>query len=1080
MKRNKGMPPAQVSESAHQDSPCSRRSFLKGTTALLGGTLLCAQFDWALALARRAEAGTLSSSEIYELSRARNILYTSCLQCLNGCGIKVKLIDGLAVKIDGSPYSPFCMAPSLPMATPPVEMAKLDAPICPKGQSGIQTVYDPYRIRKVLKRAGKRGEGKWRTIAFDQAISEIVNGGTLFSHVPGEEQRHVEGLKGIWVLRDAAVAKAMAVDVKAMAKDRKQAVAEFKKKHAANLHVLIDPDHPDLGPKNNQFVYFWGRMRGGRTDFTARFFNDAFGTVNTHTHTSACVGSIQYAGRAMMEQYDGQGFSGGPKGYWGVDHENAEYVLYAGANLFDANFGPPHRAARITQRLVDGDLKITVVDPRFSKLASKANRYLPVNPGGDGAFFMGIIRWMIVNGKYDAKFLSAVNRAAAKAAGEPTWTNAALLVKLGEDGRPGRFLRASEIGLKNAETRKDKDGKESPFEYLVAMNDGRPVAVDPDDAKMAVTGDLRVDGKVGNFRVKSGFQVVADEANAKSMAAWSDLCGILVKDIETVAWELSLHGKKAAVDISRGVSMHTNGFYNVTAAATINLLLGNYDHTGGVVPQSAYNATGGKPGQPFELPKMVPGKVGCFGISVIRHEIRYEDTTLFSGYPSKRNWYPLSSDLYMEVVPSIGDAYPYPAKALMTYMGAPVYTMPAGNTNIEILSDVTKVPLYFASDILVGPTSQYADYIFPDLSYLERWEMSGAQWGIAPKVQPVRQPVIAPIPETVVVYGEEAPCSYETLLMAFAERLGMKGFGRDGFGPGKDFTRPDDFYVRMVANVANDGDPVPDADDAELALFLESRRHLPRSVFDPNRWERIARPNWRKVVFLLNRGGRFQNADEVYQGPLVANRYGKAVNWYQEKTAGTRNSITGKPNPGWATWLPVTTLAGKTPAEAGLTKGYPLHLITQKDITQTKSRTITNYWLSTAIRPENEILINPVDAKALGLVEGDRARIVSATNRAGTWELGHGKKKDIVGKVKPTETIKPGVISFTIGHGQWASGASDIEIDGKRVPGDPRRGVGFNANASMWIDPHVKNTALVDPVGGSLSFYDTMVALEKA
>jgi hypothetical protein len=84
-----------------------------------------------------------------------------------------------------------------------------------------------------------------------------------------------------------------------------------------------------------------------------------------------------------------------------------------------------------------------------------------------------------------------------------------------------------------------------------------------------------------------------------------------------------------------------------------------------------------------------------------------------------------------------------------------------------------------------------------------------------------------------------------------------------------------------------------------------------------------------------------------------------------------------------------------------------------------------------------------------------------------------------VGRVKPTETIKPGVISFTIGHGQWASGASDIEIDGKTIPGDPKRGVGFNANASMWIDPYVGNTAMVDPVGGSLSFYDTMVALEK-
>jgi anaerobic selenocysteine-containing dehydrogenase len=1061
---------------------CSRRAFLKGTGALLGGTLLASQLEWATGLLARAEAGTLTGSEAYQLARATNILYTSCLQCNNSCGVKVKLVDGLAVKIDGSPWSPFSMVPNLPMATAPAEAARIDAPICPKGHAGLQTVYDPFRIRKVLKRAGRRGEGKWVTIPFDRAVTEIVEGGTLFAHVPGEEDRRVEGLKDIWVLRDAAVAKAMADDVKAMAKakDKKQAVADFKAKHAANLHLLIDPDHPDLGPKNNQFVYFWGRMKGGRTDFTSRFFNDCFGTVNTHTHTSACVGSMQYAGRAMMEQYDGGAFSGGPKGYWGIDHEHAEYLLCAGVNMFDANFGPPQRASRVMKRLVDGDLKIAVADPRFSKLASKANRYLPVNPGQDGALFMAIIRWMAENGRYDAKYLSSANKAAAAAAGESTWTNAVLLVKIGDDGQPGKFLRASEIGLKAAEMRKDKDGKERPFEYLVAMRDGKPVAVDPDDGREAVTGDLAVDGKVGLFRVKSGFRLVVDEANRHSMAGWSDLCGIPVAEIEAVARELSSHGKRAAVDVCRGVSMHTNGFYNVTAAATINLLLGNYDHRGGVIPQAAYNAGGTGKGQPFNLPKAVPGKIGCFGISAIRHEIRYEDSTLFSGYPSKRNWYPLSSDLYMEVVPSIGDAYPYPAKALMTYMGAPVYTMPGGHAIVDILRDTKKVPLYFASDILVGPTSQFADYIFPDLSYLERWEMGGPQWGMASKVQPMRQPLIAPIPETAVVYGEEVPISYETMLMAFAEKLGMKGFGKDGFGPGQDFTRPDDFYVRMVANVARDGEAVPDASEAEMAVFLDSRRHLPKSVFDADRWGRIAGPDWRKVVFLLNRGGRYQDYGDVYPGELVANRYGKGINFYQEKTAGTRNSITGKANPGCATWLPVTTLEGKSPAEAGLSSSrYPLHLITQKDITQTKSRTITNYWLTTGIRPENEILVNARDAKAMGLSEGDRARIVSATNRDGTWELGHGKRKQIVGRVKPTETIKPGVISFTIGHGQWASGASDIEIDGKTIPGDPKRGVGFNANASMWIDPYVGNTAMVDPVGGSLSFYDTMVALEK-
>ncbi len=1054
----------------------SRRCFLKGSAAVLGGAMLASHAARALELVRRAEAGTLSAEEAYALSKPENILYTSCLQCNTGCGIKVKLYEGLAVKIDGSAYSPFSLVPSLPMSVPPREAAAIDSAICPKGQAGVQTLYDPYRITKVLKRAGKRGEGRWITIPFDRAIDEIVAGGVLFGHVPGEETRVVPGLKDSYALRDAKAAAAMAADAKALrgAKDKAKAVADFKAKHAAHLHLLIDPDHPDLGPENNRLVYLWGRKKGGRADFAARFFGDGFGTVNTHGHTTVCQGSLYFTCKAMSEQYRNGAFEGGKKFYWQADLENAEYVLFAGANLFDANYGPPNRAARITQNLVDGKTRITVADPRFSKLAAKAKWYLPVKPGEDGALFQAIIRWMIDNRKYDARYLACANRAAAQDAGEPTWTNAALLVRIGAEGTPGRFLRASEIGLGG----RDAACAKPPAERLVAMRDGRPFAVDPNDDETPESGDLMVDAEISGIRVKSALAIVADAARARSMEEWSRLCGIPVKDIEETAQQLVSHGKRAVVDVHRGISQHTNGFYNVTAAMTINLLLGNFDWKGGMIAASAYNPMGGGPAQPFDLGRMNPGRTAKFGISVIRHDIRYEDSTLFAGYPARRNWWPLSSDIYEEVIPSIGDAYPYGAKALFTYMGAPAYSLPAGHKTIEILSDTAKVPLYFTTDILVGETTAYADYIFPDLSYLERWEMQGSHPNMPAKVQPVRQPVVAPIPQEVTVFGEKMPCSYEAVLLALAERLGLPGFGKDAFGRGQALTRPDDFYIRMVANVATDGSPVPDADDGELALFLASRKHLPRTVFDPARWEKIAGKNWRKVVYVLNRGGRYQDYKDVYKGDLAANRYKSLINIYQEKTAGTRNAFTGKPNPGYATYLPVSDSLGNTPEAAGLSAGYPLRLITQKDVTQTKSRTITNYWLL-AIRPENDILVHPSDASRMGIGSGDTVRVVSATNPSGVWDLGNGRKKEMRGRVKVTETIRPGVVSFSIGHGHWAGGASDLVIDGTVIKGDPRRATGLNANAAMWTDPHLRNTCFIDPVGGSASFYDTTVNLIK-
>jgi len=85
--------------------------------------------------------------------------------------------------------------------------------------------------------------------------------------VPGEESLQVTGLKELYTLKDGKLFEEMGKDIAALRKkkpeERAKVIEEFKTKHAANLGVLIDPDHPDFGPKNNQFVYFWGARREG-------------------------------------------------------------------------------------------------------------------------------------------------------------------------------------------------------------------------------------------------------------------------------------------------------------------------------------------------------------------------------------------------------------------------------------------------------------------------------------------------------------------------------------------------------------------------------------------------------------------------------------------------------------------------------------------------------------------------------------------------------------------------------------------------------------------------------------------------
>lgn len=1067
----------------------SRRDFLK-TSALAGcGAIVATHFDFARDLIARVEAGELTQAEAYELLAAENTLYSACLNCNTGCGIKVKILNGVAVKIDGNPYNPFNLHPHLEMKDTPANAVMVDAGLCPKGQAGHQGAYDPYRVTKVLKRAGKRGENKWETIPFNQAIAEIVDGGKLFADVPGEETRQITGLKELYALTDSTIFEEMGKDVAALRKkkpeERAQAVEEFKVKHAANLGVLIDPNHPDFGPKNNQFVDFWGRKKAGRANFSAAF-TGAFGTNNTHGHTTVCQGSLYFACKAMSEQYVGNSFKDGKKFYWQADQENSDYILFVGANLFDANYGPTNRAMRMTQRMADGQLKVTVLDPRYTKLASKAQRWVPVLPGTDAAFAMGMTRWILENKKYDANFLACCNKAAAAAIKEPAWSNSPWLVKVDKDGKPGKFLRAQEIGLKAAEKRTDKDGKEFDFEYLVALKDGKPVAFDPNDEKEAVIGELFVetvlrDGEGKEFPVKSSLQLMLETANEKTVAECAAICSIDAATIEAVAREFTSYGKKACVDVHRGPAQHTNGFYNISALMNLNLLIGNFDWKGGMIAASTFNIDGtGSDKQPFNFKKIGPKGLKVFGTSIIRHGIKYEESTLFKGkesYPAKRNWWPIASDVYQEILPSIADGYPYQAKVAVSYMGAPTYSLPAGQTQIAALLDLEKLPLYIANDILIGPTSMYADYIIPDLHYLERWEFHGSHPNMPVRVQPVRQPVIASPNEVVTVFGQEQPLSYETFWLALAEKLGLKGFGKDGFGEGQDFSRPDDFYIRMVANIALDRkEPVADASQEEIDLFLASRRHLPTNVFDAERWQKIAGGAWSKVVTVLNRGGRFDTQAATYKGDQVVNKYGKQINLYQEKTAGCKDAFTGQSFYGAARYVPVADTFGNEPAT--LSNGYPLHLITQKDICATKARTITMPYL-TDIMPENAIILHTSDAKILGVKTGDLVKVVSATNVEGVWELGNNNKKPMIGKVQVTETIRPGIITFTLGYGHWDTGAVDVTIDDKLVKGDEKRAGGVHANAAMWIDPNLKNTCMIDKVGGSVSFYDTKVKLVK-
>jgi anaerobic selenocysteine-containing dehydrogenase len=128
----------------------TRRKFLGMTGAAAGLSFLPLEWDELL--------GAISESEHRWPGPGVETWKNSvCHLCPGGCGIRVRLLDGWPVKIRGNPDHPINQGG-----------------LCPKGNAGLQVLYNPDRIRRPLKRVGARGEGKWEEISWEEGIGQVA------------------------------------------------------------------------------------------------------------------------------------------------------------------------------------------------------------------------------------------------------------------------------------------------------------------------------------------------------------------------------------------------------------------------------------------------------------------------------------------------------------------------------------------------------------------------------------------------------------------------------------------------------------------------------------------------------------------------------------------------------------------------------------------------------------------------------------------------------------------------------------------------------------------------------------------
>ena len=91
--------------------------------------------------------------------RRYSLIPTICFNCEAGCGL-LAYVDKQTLKIqkfEGNPEHPGSRGRN-----------------CAKGPATLNQVQDPERILYPLKRVGKRGEGKWERVTWDEALDDIA------------------------------------------------------------------------------------------------------------------------------------------------------------------------------------------------------------------------------------------------------------------------------------------------------------------------------------------------------------------------------------------------------------------------------------------------------------------------------------------------------------------------------------------------------------------------------------------------------------------------------------------------------------------------------------------------------------------------------------------------------------------------------------------------------------------------------------------------------------------------------------------------------------------------------------------
>lgn len=977
----------------------SRRKFLLGTSVVAGGFSLLGYSDTLKHTLLLKDRGEASKDTIYgnaekpEYSLHNEevvpngdfaLIPSVCNGCTTHCSVRVKVRtnDNQVVRVFGNPYSLLSSDPWLPYST---------------------SLKDSYKAVSNHKEEGL------------DTRSTVCARGNLIHEKLNDPFRVTKPLKRVGKRGED---KWQTISIDQLIQEITQGGNLFGEGIVEGINAfndsktLIDPKNPDYGPLSNKLCLI-GTANEGRQNYMVHRFVNAFGTTNYMGHTADCGLSMRAGEAAYLND-----FVGYP--HLKPDFEECRYLLNIATAPAQAGNPFKRQAKLLAHARSERELHYTTITPVLTNAdalaASTRSRWVPIKPGGDLALVMGMIRVIIDEKRYNEAYLSIASETAQKKLDDVSHTNASHLVIV-EGEKEGFFL----------------------------INDAKePMVIDAQDgylktASEVLHADIFYEGDVtlGNsvYKVKSSFTLLKESAFSQTVDEYSTKSGIEKETIYELAREFTSHGRSVATDCHGG-TMHTTGFYTTYAIMMLGALVGNLNYKGGM------SAGGGKfkdfNGVRYDL-LAYDGKKKPQGTRLDRARKAYETSTEYkqkinqgvSPYPAKDNWFPFTNALQTEIISSSANGYPYKMGALISWNANFVYAQSGSEHLIPLLKDPKKaVPLFIAIDPFINETSRYADYIVPDSVLFETWGVVSPWSGFVTKANHVRFPIGASANEC---FTNGEPISMDSFMIELGKSLTLKGFGKGAIrgadGINYDFDKPEDFYLRAFENIAMDGKvPAPEISDEELKLA--GIAHYIPSL------QRICQSNWRRVGYVMSRGGRFADKPTAYDGFKMTSTYKKTIAMYNEKVGTSFNALTGERYSGVPRYYAPRFCASEKMQE--LSQGFDLLAFSYKSNVLSQASAALESLRE--IRYTTYVDLNPRTAKHYGIAHGDKIRISSA-------------QASIEGIARLREGVHPLSVGIEHGGGREGEGATSIQIDGIKKEGKIARKSGTALNKLGLKDP---------------------------